>query len=586
MNENCCYLFPLLLLLFIGRTFSTTCSCDLFANKCDLNCCCDPDCSETEKKVFSSCITMNSDHLEEVCVSDDLLFSVNGKYQIQGTGGGLLCLYKNNYNARFFYADVSSVKTANAFEQLAAKYRKTSYEVKQDMSKNYENSFKVGDPLFILLSKNQQGFLPQPMSFLTNECDDSNPAQFLVSHRNDCFRVVKALKDQCSNSSNELSWSAQTYAKGYKLAPYPSFIFGEKRVKVQEKPINTSANVSTTPKPILTPIDETQLIKPNLEAISCHDSKGEKKECPSNHEKPSFDNETGICKNVVKRVVYKIQYENNVTVKIIGVSVILVLQDVSKTFMQSNSFQFVLKEDLSGNASNMSAPYHRSGNPGYIIGLPVVVGNIEGEGDGAVLYPSLTNNTVNFTSIVTTSKGICGKDHARADINFGVDLRTGCFMFVDNVMNLGKCEQLQQDIFQILLGKLPTHVASFGNPDPKKLSDWIPIIKDTLKSKPTLVNDECHNIYTSVNFENLFASTGFLKNPLRQIVGLRVKYGPTRNLVSQCFGLFCSQGEQTKVELVQSVSFVDVSLTPQAKVKTKPEFKSKAPHDFFYPFLT
>merc|ERR1711962_901425 len=103
----------ILLSLFIFTTIThhastTTCTCDLTANDCDWNCCCDPDCTPEDQTIFSSCITVNKAHIEEMCVSDNLLFSANGKYQVEGTGGGLLCLYRDNYNARFFYSEVAS----------------------------------------------------------------------------------------------------------------------------------------------------------------------------------------------------------------------------------------------------------------------------------------------------------------------------------------------------------------------------------------------------------------------------------------------------------------------------------------------
>ena len=576
-------LMLLVLILYTKTTYSTTCTCDLIGHQCNVNCCCDPDCNEEEKKIFSTCITLNNEHIEEICVSDSLLFSVNGKYQIQGSGGGLLCLYKNNYNARFFYSDIIAVNSLAAFELLANKYRRTSYGVEAEEKTNYENSFKVGDPLFILFSTNQQGFLPQPISFFTNECEDSNPARFLLPAESDCFRLVKNISQQCTT---ERSWNARSYIEGYKVAPFPSFIFGGKRTEV--KSTNSSESNKTVNVNPMILMNNSQLIEPSLFTFLCRDKSGVAKTCPfiKLPTNPSYNNTTKICSNVVHQVLFNIIYKHDLTVKIREVNVSFVLGEISSSFLQRNLFSFTPEENIASNITNKSIPYLRSGNPGYIIGLPVVVAVIEGEGDHKRIYPSNMNSTVKFTTIKTTSNGMCNVQGVNENINFGVDLRTGCFMTIDNVMSLSKCEQLQKEIYSNLLGKLPTHVGSFGNPDHNKFSDWVPIVNGAPASQPALSNGQCFNIHTSVLFEFLYASTGFLKNPQRKIVGIHVKYGSARNLIPQCFGLFCQSSKKEKMEIVQSVSFIDVTLTPQAEVKSKPQFRAKAPHDFFYPFLT
>jgi len=35
--------------------FLQGCTCDLTGNSCDVNCCCDPDCSASEREAFTSC---------------------------------------------------------------------------------------------------------------------------------------------------------------------------------------------------------------------------------------------------------------------------------------------------------------------------------------------------------------------------------------------------------------------------------------------------------------------------------------------------------------------------------------------------
>ena len=42
--------------IYICTIVESDCSCDLYVQSCDLECCCDSDCSENEVEVFSQCI--------------------------------------------------------------------------------------------------------------------------------------------------------------------------------------------------------------------------------------------------------------------------------------------------------------------------------------------------------------------------------------------------------------------------------------------------------------------------------------------------------------------------------------------------
>ena len=51
--------------------FDCSCSCDLTAGVCDMNCCCDPECSSDEVSSFSSCLDSDAEEsssLVKMCV--------------------------------------------------------------------------------------------------------------------------------------------------------------------------------------------------------------------------------------------------------------------------------------------------------------------------------------------------------------------------------------------------------------------------------------------------------------------------------------------------------------------------------------
>lgn len=67
-----------------------------------MNCCCDLECSEEEKKVFSYCL--NSDFYEpkvtsptsHSCFRTDIFYRENSPYLVRRTTGGLFCVVKEN----------------------------------------------------------------------------------------------------------------------------------------------------------------------------------------------------------------------------------------------------------------------------------------------------------------------------------------------------------------------------------------------------------------------------------------------------------------------------------------------------------
>ncbi|XP_066912308.1 tectonic-3-like isoform X3 [Clytia hemisphaerica] len=151
-------------------------------------------------------------------------------------------------------------------------------------------------------------------------------------------------------------------------------------------------------------------------------------------------------------------------------------------------------------------------------------------------------------------------------------------------MTTQDCVNLQNEIDNVLLPtNLPNRVTSFGNTITQNVDQWVTVINARPNAAPTESNGYCTNMMTDVSFRILYSKTGFYANPQNQIVGFEINYGSLKDLQYQCPGLFCDDVNRALIS--QSVSFIDVSTTPVSEVKPKPKFRSKAPNDFFYPFL-
>ncbi len=64
--------------------FDCTCQCDLTAGMCDVNCCCDVECTEDEVSAFTSCLNEgNPSPIARMCVEGaDTFVDINVKYPL------------------------------------------------------------------------------------------------------------------------------------------------------------------------------------------------------------------------------------------------------------------------------------------------------------------------------------------------------------------------------------------------------------------------------------------------------------------------------------------------------------------------
>lgn len=86
-----------------------TCPCDMTQNECDINCCCDPDCTDFKSSpILSQCVTPIYNPLVPLC--SKLLVTVNnlgamGAVTNRG-GDGSLCVVLNNSPVTGFFFPV------------------------------------------------------------------------------------------------------------------------------------------------------------------------------------------------------------------------------------------------------------------------------------------------------------------------------------------------------------------------------------------------------------------------------------------------------------------------------------------------
>lgn len=105
-----------------------------------------------------------------------------------------------------------------------------------------------------------------------------------------------------------------------------------------------------------------------------------------------------------------------------------------------------------------------------------------------------------------------------------------------------------------------------------------------LISGSILGKTKCAELVLSMHLEIAFSLQGALANPQAKVVGIVLRYGEPQDIAITCTGPSC-QNQTVPIELVSSVSFVDVTQSAHPAFAQPPRLDLKLPYDFFYPFL-
>ncbi|XP_054949181.1 tectonic-3 isoform X4 [Pan paniscus] len=195
-------------------------------------------------------------------------------------------------------------------------------------------------------------------------------------------------------------------------------------------------------------------------------------------------------------------------------------------------------------AASLTSP--RSGNPGYIVGKPLL---------------ALTDD-ISYSS---QGNGSCSVK--RHEVQFGVNAISGCKLRLKKA----DCSHLQQEIYQTLHGRpRPEYVAIFGNADPAQKGGWTRILNRHC-SISAINCTSCCLIPVSLEIQVLWAYVGLLSNPQAHVSGVRFLY--------QCQSIQDSQ-QVTEVSLTTLVNFVDITQKPEPP-RGQPKMDWKWPFDFF-----
>uniref|UniRef100_A0A8C5MYD4 Tectonic family member 1 n=1 Tax=Leptobrachium leishanense TaxID=445787 RepID=A0A8C5MYD4_9ANUR len=511
---------------------SSLCVCDLLVERCDVNCCCDPVCTASDFSVFSGCsvtvVTSNS----RLCVQDSVLYSINSSsaipqrvvQNVKIINPDVFCVQTANYQPAFSFI-TPDIATQNNFDSLLKEFGGLSFNT----AINTANS--VGSTAARTASRYTYGaailtpdsFFKLPASLGTNTCTDSNPIGFLVSQDLKCSRNIAI--SNCSVGALALG----TY-KDIVILSVPN----------SQSAVNITINVtSITLQSIngtLTPVIPGEFI-------------------------PSFDEATQICKFVALSGSYLVTYSDQGTITNITASFTLGAINSSMVPIQQ-SFKIRFTEE-GKNTSSLS------GNPGYIVGLPLVAG-FKLPQSGIIQSTNRFNQLTILKS--STTQDCLAEDGNRATVLFGHNMLSGCTLRY-SMLN-STCQLAADVVLNVLRGQqFPGYVAMFGNSQPENVLDWVPITYISTTQRAV----SCY-IPVSLALEVRWTKYGSFINPQAKIVN--VTQTISHVLIPEHF-----YGSKKLLQITASVSFVDVSAPAQPGYKAQPTLDAKLPFDFFYPFV-
>ncbi|KAM9850143.1 tectonic-1 [Aulostomus maculatus] len=523
----------------LGHLVGSLCPCEKHKDPCDINCCCDRECSE-EMALFTGCLVPTLSGNKQLCSYDVASYSlrstIDGYSEVMSsvrreTNKDILCIKSQNCVDGFSHR-LPVLPTGRNFESLFKQF--TSFTFNPDNSGQLSieklqdsSGYQYLDVIMTAGKSGERGFFWLPAAGVTAHCVDSNPAAFLKKQNSRCSRCL--VLDRDCGSLPGLSMETYTNIQ----------LFTGKNTNSSVVPVVVASIV-------LQSLDGTQheLNLSGEENIN-----------------PELIHPT-VCANVVLKVFYVMKY--NPAGQIVNATVSLVLGFVREVPLPlEQEFDITFVQEVI-----QEAVVHYSGNPGYVVGQPVLSGQTTATGIERSINP---RDTLSLLHTAEDQDCMLGPQR-RSPVLFGLNALSGCILRLEDAAN---CSLVSQVILDVLRGQnYPHFVSAFGNSPLDNPLDWVPI-KNIYNTKEA---QSC-SIPLSLHFEIEWTKYGSLVNPQAQIVSIK------EEIQTNTTSLALLSGGSSILSITSSVSFIPVSAAALPGFRAKPTINAKLPSDFFFPFV-
>ncbi|UPQ99778.1 tectonic protein [Chloropicon primus] len=599
------------------------CYCDLTANACDTNCCCDADCGAEDKALFTGCLPEAPNRPQlTYCVPKSVVQTVN----LQSSGSlavvykttpkkdffsELLCVEKDN-NPAFgnFFMDPGAGSSDRLTDVLSrnpgATYKTSVLGSQQAVS--FESSYKANETIAVAYttstgtSEPKYAALSLPVAVFGDECREVELVGFLASVPEDarqnsraCLRKTRSLSTDCFAESPFLS--AQYYVGGLNVATTPA----------------KSSYVAVT-------VSKVSTLDSDTGAITTSGSK--------TVGATSYDAVSTTCSNVLKSLKYTIKHNGNGVISAVEAEVLLTNVKAQAADLASLEQEFSVVFEREGVTQSARG---KSGNPGYRVNYPVLFG--VDTTDAGTQKSAVSQFLAGLPMISMGAHGECSTQHTRP-LPYGSQSMGSCKMnffreqlkkfcqkdisgfvvpAVPSYCPVSESQDISRAIsvrHQQLLSEATTplpikllsglfgstamsgtyagnkaYVGIWGDSSPSNTADWIEFEVESIDDGMSWNEQEstCSKVVSGIQYEFLTANVGSQQNPQQKVTYARVKFtyddwtfsNPSLDACPQPFNVYSSA---SFVEMDQEV---DENVKPPA-----PPVFPKLPEDAFYPFLT
>ncbi|XP_029918047.1 tectonic-1 isoform X3 [Myripristis murdjan] len=517
------------------------CPCDEQRDLCDVNCCCDRDCGE-EVALFTGCSIHTVSGNKQLCSQDAAHYTlgstVDGLSELHSSvqkeiNNGIFCIQSHNYVEGLSFAppvlptDSNFDSLLNQFANFIFGSEKISGKL-SSVEHQASSGYQYGDVMTTAGENGERGMFWLPAPGVTTDCLDLSPAAFLQEQSNSCSRRL-VLDQDCGTL---LALNMITYTNIRLLAS-----------KKKDAAVVAVEVASVIQQSLDGTQTEVQLdVGENLRAVLLNPD---------------------LCANVVLEVGFVVKY--NPAGEIMNVMASLVLGFVHADTLPLEQ-KFHIKYVQQEIAEEVAV--HHSGNPGYVVGLPLVSGKRTADG---IIRSTDPRETLTFLRSAKDQDCLHGP-HQRSPILFGVDVLSGCTLRLEDAAN---CSLVSQVLLGVLRGQnYPQYVANFGSSPPNNPMDWVPISNNS-----KLEEAQTCSIPLSLHLEIEWTKYGSLLNPQAQIVSIK------EVLQTNTSDLALLTGGSSLLTVSSSVTFTPVSAAALPGFRALPTLDAKLPFEFFFPFV-
>lgn len=478
--------------------FDCGCKCDLTAGVCDLNCCCDEECGDHS---FFECSDEGaSPPIVKMCVEGvSALEKTNLQFPFRISDSpedklhGLVCIDRDNSPVKgIFFEDEGGYPSASQVfspgSQIAKPvgFHSNTNENDHSIHGTYQlgdkiNSFALSDGVIVT-----DGHLTLPTKDDGGFCIDFNAARFGKSMTdNSCLRRIENLAEDCETKLN-----ADRYITMY--------VESEKGSVTRD---------------------------PNLLQVKM-----------GNKQPASWDKTAKVCNNAIRSLTYYVIY-NQTAILDVSIKVETINIEMGEsTLKQEFAIQFIpIEAQNILDGSNDVLLTKRSGNPGYISGMPTL-GATSLSLNETVSRVFAQNN--GFTAMDTGVGGKCSNSSPTGSVvGFANDMFVGC----THSMTRGELQEfctanshpmlLSQTtgdgtfVYPRWLESKQDYLGIFGNADPLDIEQWIKI--ESLVDEPSFTTrsrswidseNRCIGMPSKLRVEILWTHVGNINNPQAKIL--------------------------------------------------------------------